>query len=487
MNRHVLEFAAKKYGGSFSADYYSRYIELWAAWWRGYHKPFHRFRMNNGIKVIERDIYSLGMAKKVCEDWASVLLNEKTHVKISDERASEFIQGKRETGGVFKNCHFWVNANRLIEKAFYSGTGAAVIRLKKAKNRDGQVEVHNSTQLCLEFVSAEYILPISCQGGVITEAAFCSEHLVRGSNYVICQVHTLESDGYVIRNHCFCTDNGGFREAPLFDDITAEFHTQEFYPWFSIISPNIENNIPCSGGLGVSILHGAIDILKGVDLAYNNLVKDFELGGKKVFMQKSLIETTEDGVAVAPDDVGQQLFHYLPENLIPDSGAPLIQEHNPLLRVTENKDGVQAQLDYLSFKCGLGNKHYQFNSGAVVTATQYTGDKQDLIQNAHKHYVSVERFLISLVRSLIHIGNRYFSLGADENTDIEIIFDKSVIIDEAAERAQDIQDVRDGIMPKWQYRSKWYGEDEQSARKIISEIEGGSEDEALMDFEDGEA
>ena len=58
-------------------------------------------------------------------------------------------------------------------------------------------------------------------------------------------------------------------------------------------------------------------------------------------------------------------------------------------------------LDYLSFKCGLGTKHYQFNAGSIVTATQYTGDKQELIQNAAKHYIPVEAALKAVVKDAL--------------------------------------------------------------------------------------
>ena len=36
-----------------------------------------------------------------------------------------------------------------------------------------------------------------------------------------------------------------------------------------------------------------------------------------------------------------------------------------------------------------------------------------------------------------------------------------------------MQEVRDGLMAKWEYRVKWYGETENEAKKIISEIEDG--------------
>lgn len=154
-------------------------------------------------------------------------------------------------------------------------------------------------------------------------------------------------------------------------------------------------------------------------------------------------------------------------------------------RVQKEVEGSEANLDYLSFKCGLGNKHYQFNAGSVITATQYTGEKQDLVQNAHKHYITVRSFLVSLVRSIIHIGRTFCGLsgsaecdgtipnsgGCRCNANIEIVFDKSVVIDEATERETDRQDVRDKIMSPWEYRMKWYGETEEEAKEALESSE----------------
>lgn len=476
MNTQIIDFINREFVCNISAEYY-RYIDIWTDWWRGYHKPFHHFTETNGLKIVKRDIYSLKMAKKVCEDWASILLNEKTRIAIDGEKASGFIQGEKETGGIFGENDFWVQANRLVENAFYSGTAAVTVRLENARNRDSRLEATEDTKVRFGYVSADKIIPISSDCGQITEAAFCSEHTVKGRKYILLEVHIHEGKNYVVRNFWFSADSGSLHEEKLPDDIPPFFNTESPLPWFSIITPNIENNIACSNGLGVSVLHGAIDVLKGIDIAYNNFVKDFELGGKKVFMEQSLIETLSDGTKVSPDDVGQQLFYYLPADPAKmgtgGSSEPLIYEFNPTIRINENCDGIQSLLDYLSFVCGLGNKHYQFNAGSIVTATQYTGDKQDLIQNAHKHYINVEKFLLSLVHTLIDIGNKYFSLNADPHTEIEVQFDKSVIIDEAAERMQDIQDVRDGAMAMWEYRMKWYSETEEQAKKIISEIESG--------------
>ncbi len=485
MNSNVIQFLNNNFGCELSDGYY-KYIDYWTDWWRGFYKPFHSFSETNGIRIIHRDIYSLKMAKKVCEDWASILLNEKTRIVIADKKASDFIQGEKETGGIFGENDFWVQANRLVEKAFCGGTAAVSFRLC-GKNRNGSFASEDSKKLRFSYFSAECIIPLSCENGRITEAAFCSKQIVKGIEYTLLEVHVLESGNYVIKNFRFCTQNGTLSPAPLSDNAASEFRTGSDVPWFAVITPNIENNIAGANGMGASVFHGAVDILKGIDLAYNNFVKDFELGGKKVFMQQSLVESLSDGTKVAPDDVGQQLFYYVPARLTESGGEPLIKEFNPSIRVEENTKGIQSGLDYLSFKCGLGNKHYQFNAGSIVTATQYTGDKQDLIQNAHKHYINVERFLLSVVRTIIDIGNKYFSLGADPNTDVEIIFDKSVIIDENAERLQDAQDVRDGVMARWEFRVKHYAETEEQAKKMIEDIDGGNSEDEMMGFGDGEA
>lgn len=481
MNNQVILWLKKEYGYDISSDYYSL-IDIWLDWWRGYHKPYHRISFNNGKKTFQRDLYTLKMGKKICEDWASMLLNSKTHIKISDENTSVWLQGKRETEGILGANSFWTKGNRLIERAFATGTGAVTIHVSGIKLSDNSVSVSPEAEIQLRYLSAEYIIPLSVDNDSITEAAFCSETVEGGRKYLTVEVHRLnQKRHYVIETHRFLIDNGMFKPEELPPSVIKRLETKSGVPWFSIFMPNIENNVEYANGLGLSVLHNAIDSLKAVDLCFNNLCSDFYLGQKKVFMEKSLIDFDEDGNEVAPDDVHQQMFTYV-SFPVSDESKRFIMEFNPQLRVEENVKGIQAQLDYLSFKCGLGNKHYQFNSGTVVTATQYTGDKQDLIQNADKHYTAVERFLVSLMRSIIYIGGRLTGANVKDNADIEICFDRSVIIDEAAERLQDSQDVRDGLMAKWEYRMKYYGETEEDARAVIDEISGSQDDDVLMGF-----
>lgn len=488
MNSQLIEWLNQKYGYEISEEYY-KHIDIWLNWWRGYYQPFHRYHFSNGEMIIERDLYTLKMGKKVCEDWASVLLNSKTHIKISDDKTNLFVQGTRETMGVLGANSFWTKGNRLIEKAFATGTGAVTIHVSKVKlQEDGEklsVQTSPDAEIQLNYLSAEFIIPLSVDNDRITEAAFASETVSKGKKHLLLEVHRLNENGhYVIENYRFLAENDKLTEVPLTDTMIARFDTGAPIPWFAIVMPNIENNVEDTNGLGLSIIHGAIDALKSVDMCFNNFCSDIYLGQKKVFMEKKLVKIDDDGTQIAPDDVNQQLFTFIDFPLDSADTKKFIMEFNPALRVDENTKAVQAALDYLSFKCGLGNKHYQFNSGTVVTATQYTGDQQDLIQNADKHYAVVEQFLISLVRGIIHIGKHLMGADVAENADVEIDFDRSVIIDDTAERLQDMQEVRDGLMSKWEYRVKYYGETESKAKSKIAEIEGNQSDDDLMGFGD---
>lgn len=488
MNKQLIAWINENLGYSISDKYYSQ-IDEWLWWWRGYFKPFHRFSYSNGKKKIERDLYTLKMGKKVCEDWASILLNSKTHIKISDEQTNIFVQGRRETEGILGANSFWTKGNRLIERAFATGTGAVTIHASGIKlvgsGGDLTVDISPDAALNFNYLTADYIIPLTVDNDRITEAAFASSTVEKGKKYLLLEVHTLDGNGcYVIENRRFLAENDQLVEAELPAQMIRRFATGSPVPWFAIFMPNIDNNVEDNNGLGVSIIHGAIDALKAVDLCFNNFCADFYLGQKKIFMEKSLVEITDDGKEVAPDDVNQQLFTFISFPAEGESdGKKFIQEFNPALRVDDNTKGVQSALDYLSFKCGLGNKHYQFNGGTVVTATQYTGDKQDLIQNADKHYAEVERFLLSLVRSVIHIGKNLMGADVADNAEIEIDFDRSVIIDDTAERLQDLQEVRDGVKAPWEFRAKYYGDTEEDAKKILDEIKGV--ESVDLGFEDG--
>ena len=475
----LLERIRESYGCAVSAGMYEK-IRRWEDWWHGDVDGFHSYLENAAFgHPVRRQMYGLRMAKKVCEDWAALLLNDRTGIRLADA------DGEAWLNRVLAEGDFWRRSNYLVEKAFAVGTGACLIRVDGIRKdewkaaADGTAEteedgrilreampmtdgIHGWTaggspvRIWFDFVDASRIVPISVESGRITEAAFVSEITLRGKTYEYLEVHIRQNGTYVIHNRSFHRKDGRLTEVHLPDMPPREIATGCPYPFFAILMPNIQNTAEGAGGLGQSIYGDALDCLRGVDLAFNNFCRDLRLGGKKVFINQSLIRRDDAGNLYTPDDVAQQLFMTVGDTDLADT--PMIEEHNPSLRTEENRDAVQAQLDYLAFRCGLGTRHYLFSGvqgKARLTATQYTGERQDMRQNCAKHAQNVTAYLCSVIRPLLWLS--VVLLGRTcPLSPIRVIYDDSYFIDTESERARDLREVEAGLMEPDVFRRRWY-------------------------------
>lgn len=450
-----------------STSFYSK-IEYWSKWWEGYVSDFHRKRecMIDGTPKW-RTLYSMNMAKKVCEDWASYLLNEDTRIEVVDAPESQAF-----VDSVLRSINFEVEANRLVEKANYSGTGAFVLKIDNLYMQNGEVITSDGIIRC-DYLSAKRIIPISKQYGRITEAAFCSVRTERGKTFVYVETHMKEESGYVITNRKYQVgDSGKLIRVDLQQGIVRTFETGSQNPLFYIIMPNIENPYKNNMGLGCSIFAQAIDCLKEIDLVFNNLGKDFELGSKKVIYNRQMVGQYKVGnqtYDVAPDDVMQQLFYQVGDTELP-SDKEMIYEFNPSLRVDENTKAIFSLMNLLSFLCGMGSNHYKLDidRNGVVTATQYAGEKQTLKQNAAKHGQIITEALTNMIKGILWIGRNILGrTGLDPEAQIRIQFADGYITSDEEKRAEALREVNSLIKQPWEFRMEYYGETEQQAKQAL--------------------
>jgi len=458
----VLEKISDYVKQDIDLSFYNK-IKLWRDWYLGYVDGFHRYKQKINGKYVERKRYGLKIASKVCRDWASILCNERTQILIDDEKSNEFIQGKDGFGGILGENNFWIQANYLIEKAFALGTSATDIYFENLSvDEDGNVIKDGKAKAKISYIVADNIIPLSWENGEIREVAFVSNVFKKGKEYVYVRIHTLEDDGYVIKNRYFEKLKGGdLRQVPVPEGMLEEFRTKSFIKLFSIWKPNIVNTINLDSPLGISILDGILDNLEGIDYAYDNLCQDFFLGGKMVFMNGTMFDKDDTPAVYSQESV----FRVMGDAVL--EGKNAYYEYNPLLRVDENKKGIEAQLDYISLLVGFGTRHYRFSNNIIQTATEYNGEKQDLIHNAQKHNMIIEKAIYDIVKALLWFGKEILGLDVKVNANITFVPDKSYITDEESDRQFDLLLVKEGIMKKWEWRMKYYGESEEAAKKII--------------------
>ena len=184
-------------------------------------------------------------------------------------------------------------------------------------------------------------------------------------------------------------------------------------------------------------------------------------------------KTREEEIPIYPDDLTRQQWKTYGSEMENLKENPAITEYNPELRVEEDTAGIQFALNVLAFKSGLGTGYYKFDSGrgTVITATQYVGDRQDLISNANKHRKNVDEFVCGIGRAILLLGRILFKKPVTEDCIVKITDKDGFMVDTETAKQEFRQDIAQGIRQPWEYRVKFYGENEETARKMVADEE----------------
>lgn len=438
-------------------EFYTKVGE-WKSWYIGDVKGFHRYRRFNGHEWAKCTRSSLGMGKKLAEDWANLLMNEKVKITLEGEKEQAFIDR------IFVDNNFTVKVNEMQEMKAALGTVAYIPRVVGAGAADTHVE--------LDYVTVDYIFPLAWRNGIITECAFAGITTVSGEDYLYLQVHKKAESGlYDIENRLFRIRDGdiGAEASPAsvkgFETIPAVVHTGSDRRQFVIDRLNIANNFDASLPMGISVYANAIDVLRGVDKVYDSYVNEFELGRLRVMAQMAVTNYI-DGEPTIDDNDG--VFYMLPEDT---KDGPVITPISPPLRSQELSTGIQDQLNLLSSKCGLGETYYRFDGSNITTATQVISENSTMFRTIKKHEIILEQALVELCRILLRLGNTAMNAGLNEDVEISIDFDDSIIEDKERDFARDRLLLNDHIMNDWEFRAKWMNEDEATAKKMLPKME----------------
>lgn len=468
MNQFVINYLNQKFGYEIVKDteIYDK-IDLWKSYYKN-EEELHKYTDNYGKT---RYSYSLGMAKRISEDWASIGFTEKDEISVNKANNKKFIKDFIEE----------VKLNNeiptAIETATWSGTCGAILRLKNIAIQGKKIVPTDKTSYDLITVSAKNILPLRIEHGNIIDVAFVSGIRKNNKKLIYIELHRLTDNGYVINNIYLDAKSG---KEVRYDDIISEMETESDTPLFSILRTPIINTIDDNLGLGMSMYGMAIDQINACDIAYNNFVKDFELGGKKLIYNKKLIKygtrriKQEDGTytteeyPIYPDDISKQQFMEVGDSLSKDE---LIHEYNPDLRPEQNKTGIQFALDILSFMASLGTKYYEFSGGSVVTATQYAGDRQDLMKNAKKYRDNINEFISGILKASLLLARLVLKKNVTEDCIITVTNRDGLLVSDEEIKEQYRQEYNMGLISKITYLMKINNWTEEEAREELAKIE----------------
>lgn len=471
----IFKFLQERGYNNISQSYYS-HINKWIDIWQGKAEWLNIQTVDNK----EYPMYSLGMAKRVCEDLASTITSEP--FTITAKKNNDILQEDLKRAKVLKKLP------AAIEIMGYSGTVGTVARIKNAeitqKNGVLTLAKTDKTKIQTIDVKANQIIPLTIEDGEIIDCAIVSEQK-RVINDKIKDVYYLElyelrEKGYQITNKFFIKEDG--TEIRV-NGVIDTYNTLSNVPLFSLGKIGRVNPISDNNGLGISLFGDSIDQLTILDLVYNNFGMDFKLGQKLMLINKKLtrIETEEytdkNGNLrtrehiVYPSDIRKQQFVEIGNELMDDvNEKPYIFEYNPDLRVGDNKEGVQFALDNLSFKVGYGTHYYSFETGNIVTATEAVIANKDFVNNGRKNREAVNEYLIGICRALLLCEKMLGNASIEEKQEIEIAEVDGFLEDDSTVRQRAKEEVAMGLMSKKRYLMKVYGMNEEEAIKELQNI-----------------
>ena len=434
-------------------------IDVWKSWYDGDVKDFHSYTVWNGIEELECHRYSVNMGKKVCEDWANLLMNERVNITLEGKKEQAFVDA------VLGNNNWEVKSNEFQERKAAVGTIAYVPIVEEMGVDPDTAEVKDTGKIHINYVTAANIYPLTWDNGVIRECAFVSRKRVDDREYTYIQVHRLNGGEYDIENHLYDADEVPLTSVRGFETIPPVVHTGSDKPQFVIDRLNIANSDE-ENPMGVAVFAYAIDQLKSIDITYDSYVNEFVLGKKRIVVQP---EATKDINGRPVFDKRETVYYVLPEDRA--ANGNILQQVDMTLRTAEFNTGMQDMLNVLSSKCGFGENHYKFDQTSIATATQVISENSTMFNTIRKHEIILREAITNLCRTLLRMGNRYMGAELDENIEISIDFDDSIIEDKQADFNRDKIMLDSGIMNDWEFRMRWMNEDESTAKAALPKMQ----------------
>lgn len=475
---HVKEYL-RGLGFVLPLDDMEPWIRSWDDW-MGARGDFYDYRDKDGLgRVYEVHRRSIHPAMRVCKEWGSLFLNEDVKVVCDDQEATDWIDG------FFSSTNFMAQAQATVVRAFGLGTGAWAlwVDLDKKKVR-------------IRHYDARMVIPLTWDEDGVSECAFVTRAFYRGKAVDQLQMHLKggagfsagssspstsspspehadallamnDEESYKIVTVCF--DKDGNELAPV--GVAPVFDTGCAFPTFGIVKPAVINTRVDMSPYGQSVFADAVDAVQAVDLTFDALINEVDVSKMRVFLSDVLFDREKSGDKAISIPFGKQDCTVFRKVM---STEDTIQEFAPALRTSSQSEAFRIALQMLGDLCGFGLGYFDFDEtrGYVRTATEVSSDNSALMRNIRRHENALEGAITDIARAVMAVS-RGFGEGIPDEGSMRVQYDDSIVQDTAAEKEQDMREV--GVtMAAWEYRVKWYGEEESVARARASEIGPGT-------------
>lgn len=321
----------------------------------------------------------------------------------------------------------------------------------------------------VEYVSADSFIPVRFddEGGLLDCIFIQHKQVDEYTHYFRCERHSITDRGLTISNKAYKSSSVnrlGIEVQLSSVDEWADYAQEITYVGmdkmpFGYYRNPIKNHIDNSF-CGVSIFNNAIDLIKKADLQGARLEWEYDSGERAIHVDERALKGHEKtGLPRGK----KRLYRGL--NVVKGDGE-LFKEFSPEFRDTNIQSGLNNYLRQIEFNVGLAYGDLSNAQEVEKTATEIKTAKARKYNRVTAIQENLEECLQGLVAAIAFYNSKY-------TTDYELIcsFNDSILTDEDTDRQRDREDVAMGVMSLAEYRSKWYGEDLETAKVNLPEAE----------------
>ena len=139
----------------------------------------------------------------------------------------------------------------------------------------------------------------------------------------------------------------------------------------------------------------------------------------------------------------------------------MFDDYTPTIRQEDFSKGLDEYKRLIEFQTCLAYGDISNPQSVEKTAQEVRAAKK----RKYNMVNAIQRNLRDCLDDLCY-ALAFYNAMTKSGYDFVCDFKDSILTDEETERKQDLQDVAAGAMPLWEYRAKWYNEDEKTARKM---------------------
>lgn len=254
---------------------------------------------------------------------------------------------------------------------------------------------------------------------------------------------------------------------PKWKDLVAEMRIQGASKLpFGYFSVPVGNHVDSKSPLGVSVCSKGIDHIAEADTRYSQI--NWEYGSKEtaVHIAESLLKYRPDTDSFEYPGGKDRLYRSV-EYSMGVADKPLLDVFSPEIRDSSYYNGWNHLMRLIEFDCNLAYGTLSDPNNTDKTAEEVRASKQRSYSFVASCQTALQRALEDLVDAMSFWCDIY-NLCPSGACRLSASWDDSIVVDSEKERESDRQDVAMGVMQTWEYRMKWYGEDEETAKRMVN-------------------